>query len=175
MRSAEVPGWLSLVLVLSGCATVHEPAAPPPAAAAAAPVAAAATAASAPAPWPAEPAGFVDAGAQRGFDAARKALAAGRTEEAAFAQAHPELGGPHANLGLIYRHAGKLPDSAAELEKAVQAGPNRAVYFNQLGITYRQQGQFAKARAAYEQAIALDPGYAARVRAPAPAAPTPSP
>ena len=69
---------------------------------------------------------------------------------------NPELGGPHANLGLIYRQAGKLPESAAALERAVKASPEQPVYFNQLGITYRHQGQFAKARAAYERAIELD-------------------
>jgi tetratricopeptide (TPR) repeat protein len=104
--------------------------------------------------------------AQRAFDDARRALRAGRVEDAergfrALVQSNPELGGPHANLGLIYRQAGKLPESAAALEKATQASPDQALYFNQLGVTYRHQGQFAKAREAYERAIALDPGYAA--------------
>jgi Flp pilus assembly protein TadD len=108
----------------------------------------------------------VDPAAQRAFDDARSALAAGRADEAergfrVLAQSNPDLAGPHANLGLIYRRAGKLPEAVAALERAVQASPKRAVYLNQLGITYRQQGQFAKAREAYENAIALDPAYAA--------------
>src|SRR5574341_315627 len=46
----------------------------------------------------------VDAAEQRAFDEARRALRAGRSEEAergfrALAQANPELGGAHANLG----------------------------------------------------------------------------
>ena len=54
----------------------------------------------------------VDAAAQRGFDEARRALAAGQTAEAerrflALTQSNPELGGPHASLGLIYQQAGK--------------------------------------------------------------------
>jgi len=108
----------------------------------------------------------VQPAAQRAFDDARRALRAGRIEEAergfkAAAQIQPELGGPHANLGVIYRQANKLPQSATELELATKASPRQPVYFNQLGITYRQQGQFAKAREAYERAIELDANYAA--------------
>ncbi|HEY1391815.1 MAG TPA: tetratricopeptide repeat protein, partial [Methylibium sp.] len=76
-------------------------------------------------------------------------------------QSNPELGGPHANLGLIYGRAGKLPEAVAELEQATRLSPQQPQYFNQLGIAYRRQGQFAKAREAYERAIALDPNYAA--------------
>jgi tetratricopeptide (TPR) repeat protein len=104
--------------------------------------------------------------AQRAFDEALRALRAGRVDDAerslrALAQAYPELGGPHANLGLIYRQAGKLPEAIAALEKAIQASPQQPVYFNQLGVAYRQFGQFTKAREAYERAIALDANYAA--------------
>ena len=103
---------------------------------------------------------------QRAFDDASRALRSGRVDEAerayrALAQANPELGGPHANLGLIYRQAGKLAESASELEQAVKLSPRQPIFLNQLGVTYRQQGQFAKARDAYQKAIALDPGYAA--------------
>jgi Flp pilus assembly protein TadD len=104
--------------------------------------------------------------AVRAFDEALRALRAGRVDDAersfkALAQSHPELGGPHANLGLIHRQAGRLPEAVAALEKAVQASPRQPAYFNQLGIAYRQHGRFAQARAAYEQAIALDADYAA--------------
>jgi Flp pilus assembly protein TadD len=103
---------------------------------------------------------------RQAFERARRALQAGRVDEAerrfrALARSYPELGGPHANLGMIYRHAGKLSDAVAELEQAVRLSPRQPVFFNQLGITYRQQGQFRKARDAYERAIALDPNYAA--------------
>jgi len=105
---------------------------------------------------------------QRAFDAACQALRAGRTDEAergfqALAQSNPELGGPHANLGVIYRQAGKLPESMAALEQAVRVSPKQAAYFNQLGITYRQLGKFEQARESYETAITLDPGYAAPI------------
>jgi tetratricopeptide (TPR) repeat protein len=74
-------------------------------------------------------------------------------------QSNPELGGPHANLGVIYRNAGKLAESAAELEQAVKLNPRQPVFLNQLGITYRQLGQFEKAKAAYEQSIDANTEY----------------
>jgi Flp pilus assembly protein TadD len=116
----------------------------------------------------AEPETPVDPRAQAAFDTARRAMRAGRNDEAAaqlktLAQSNPELGGVHANLGLLYRQAGKLPEAVAALEKAVQASPKQPVFHNQLGITYRQHGQFVKARDAYERAIALDATYAAPV------------
>jgi len=102
---------------------------------------------------------------QRAFDDASRALRGGRVDEAerayrAIAQANPELGGPHANLGVIYRQAGKVDDAVRELETAVKLSPRQPIYLNQLGIAYRQQGQFAKARDAYQRALAQDPGYA---------------
>ncbi len=103
---------------------------------------------------------------RQAFDDAARALRAGRTDEAerafrALARASPELGGTHANLGVIYRQAGKLTEAAAEFEQAVELNPRQPIYFNQLGVTYRQQGRFEKAREAYEKAIALDANYAA--------------
>jgi tetratricopeptide (TPR) repeat protein len=101
----------------------------------------------------------------REFEYARRAMIAGRLDEAergflALTKSNPELGGTHANLGIIYRQKQKLDESVAALERAVKANPKQAVYFNQLGIAYRMVGQFAKAREAYEKAIALDPNYA---------------
>ena len=182
MRSAELASRFiaaALLLGATGCTTVMEPlkamrdaimptasaSAPAPSATASgrAPAPAAATAAvstAGPADVP------VSAESQRVFDDAARALRAGQSADAergfrSLAQVHPELGGPHANLGLIYRQAGKLPEAAAELETAVRLSPRQPVYWNQLGVTYRQLGQFAKAREAYEKAIALDPDYAA--------------
>jgi Flp pilus assembly protein TadD len=152
-------------------AEAAKPAEPTPAERAAAADKARAGAAPAPAaaaPEQAEPEVPVDARTQAAFDTARRAMRAGRNDEAerqlkALAQSNPELGGVHANLGLIYRQAGKLPEAVAAMEKAVQASPKQAVFHNQLGITYRQQGQFTKARDAYEKAIALDTAYASPV------------
>ncbi|HEY6512707.1 MAG TPA: tetratricopeptide repeat protein [Burkholderiaceae bacterium] len=120
------------------------------------------------APAQAEPEAPVDPRASAAFDTARRAMRAGRNDEAerqlkALAQSNPELGGVHANLGLLYRQAGKLPEAAAALEKAVQTSPRQAVFHNHLGIVYRQQGLFTKARDAYEKAIAIDASYASPV------------
>lgn len=171
MRSVESRGSALLaglaLLALSGCASVTEAvkkpveavqqaiaAVPTPAASAAA-----APAQAAPAPV------AVSADAQRAFDAAKAALRAGRTADAerAFrdlATRYPELGGAHANLGLILRNAGKHDESVAAMEKAVKASPSQPVFQNQLGLSLRHAGKFAKAREAYESAVALDPGYA---------------
>ncbi|HEV7912939.1 MAG TPA: tetratricopeptide repeat protein, partial [Albitalea sp.] len=114
----------------------------------------------------AEPERPVDPVVQKAYDDARRAMRAGRLDEEerglkALVKSNPELGGPHANLGVIYRQAGKPPEAVAELEAAVRANPQQPLYFNQLGVAYREQGQFGKAREAYERAIALDPNYAA--------------
>ncbi len=92
-------------------------------------------------------------------------LRAGRTADAerafvALAKSQPDLSGPHANLGVIYRQGGKLKEAVAELETAVKLNPRQPETLNQLGIAYRQNGQFAKAKEAYEQAIAVQPQYA---------------
>jgi tetratricopeptide (TPR) repeat protein len=102
---------------------------------------------------------------QRDFEVSRRALIGGRLDEAergflALTKSNPDLGGPYANLGIIYRQKQKLDESVAMLEQAVKANPKQAVYLNQLGIAYRMVGQFSKARDAYEKAIALDPNYA---------------
>lgn len=168
-RSVRFVALVACALAAAGCATVRQapPApAPQPAAEPAKPQAAAAPAApaAAPAPKKDEPPP-VDPAAVRAFDAARRALAAGRTAEAergfvALTKSHPDLAGPHANLGLIHRQAGRYAEAIAALERAVQLAPQRADLHNQLGITYRMAGRFAKARTAYERAIEADPNYA---------------
>lgn len=110
----------------------------------------------------------VAAEVQTQFERALQAQRAGRNDDAqrqwtALAQAHPELGGVHANLGLIHAQAGRTAEAIAALERAVQASPTQPRFFNALGIAYRSNGQFAKARAAYERALALDPNHAATV------------
>lgn len=176
MRSAERLLALLCVVALSGCASVdlREMVGMAPVAVAnpqdAKPEAAktnGAKPAEAPKPVADVPAP-VAPNVQRAYDDARRLLAAGRSAEAerafkTLAQAHPELGGPQANLGLIHRQAGRPAEAVAALEKAVEASPKQPVFFNQLGVAYREQGQFAKARAAYEEALELEPNYAAAV------------
>ena len=103
--------------------------------------------------------------AQRAFDAACAHLRAGRHADAEHGfrdviAKHPELGGAHANLGLILRNAGKHDESIAALEQAVKASPAQPLFHNQLAISYRHKGEFQKARDAYERALALDDSYA---------------
>lgn len=172
MRSADGLRLVALMAaaVLAGCASVPEvikkPVESVQQAVSAAPSPAATTALAVPAaPAPALAQAPVNAEAQRAFDAARNALRAGRTADAErgfrdLAAKHPELGGAHANLGLILRNAGKHEESVAALERATKASPNQPVYFNQLGVSYRHAGKFAKAREAYETALALEPNYA---------------
>jgi len=159
-------GAAALVLGAAGCATVNDGMSSIKSAVTPGTAALASTSSAAPtrpAPPPEAP---VNATTQRAFDDASRALRSGRVDEAervykSLAQANPDLGGPHANLGVIYRQNGKLAESASELEQAAKLNPRQPIYLNQLGITYRQQGQFAKARDAYQRALALDGAYAA--------------
>jgi len=170
MRSAErlrhTPARSALVLllaaVLAACAGVRGDG---PGAADAAKTAPA-PAASTPAQKPLIP--DLDNAVIDAFEGGLKALHEGRTADAekaftALTRSHPELGGPHANLGIVYRQGGRLEPAVAELELAVKCNPQQPVFWNQLGITYRQQGQFAKARDAYEHAMAIDPAYPAPI------------
>lgn len=148
-------------VALAGCATVSKPieAMQQAAAAIVAPAAPAGTAAEA------KPAAPVSAEVQAQFDRALQAQRAGRNDDAlrqwtALAQAHPELGGVHANIGVIHRAADRNADAVAALERAVQASPTQPRFFNELGIAYRSNGQFSKAQDAYERALALDANHA---------------
>lgn len=102
---------------------------------------------------------------QAQFERALQAQRAGRNDEAqrqwaALALAHPELGGVHANQGLMHAQAGRAAEAVAALERAVIASPTQPRFFNALGIAYRSNGQFAKAQEAYERALALDANHA---------------
>ncbi|HEV7574587.1 MAG TPA: tetratricopeptide repeat protein [Caldimonas sp.] len=173
MRSASVSSRLAalaLLLGAAGCSTVGSSidAVRDAVTPGTRPAGAAATAAPAAPVRPAPPVydSPVNPATQRAFDDASRALRSGRVDEAeraykALAQANPELGGPRANLGVIYRQSGKVNESVVELEQATKLSPRQPIYLNQLGIAYRQQGQFAKSRDAYQRALGLDPGYAA--------------
>jgi Flp pilus assembly protein TadD len=168
----------ALCAAISGCASVAPPKpAPEPQPAASAQSPAQSSAQSPAQSSPAQPTAGAGARAQetpsgispsvqRKFDAALDAMNAGHAEEAAktfqaLTRSNADLGGPHANLGIIYRQEGKQAEAVAEFEQAVRLNPQQPVFLNQLGISYRQQGKFAKAREAYEKAIALDPNYPA--------------
>jgi len=173
MRSVEHrAAWEVLAcMALAACATTPEPGA---ATGVKAPQAVVASAAPASAPESApvkavEPEVVVTPAAQRAFDDARRLMRAGRTDDAeraflALTKSDPDLAGPHANLGVIYRdHGNRFEPAVAELERAVKLSPRQAAFHNELGVAYRQAGQFDKARQAYEQALALDANFAPAV------------
>jgi tetratricopeptide (TPR) repeat protein len=74
-------------------------------------------------------------------------------------QSYPDLPGPYANLGLLYRNANQLPEAEASLAKATERAPWDAATWTEYGITLRQAGKFPAARAAYEKAIEANPSY----------------
>jgi tetratricopeptide (TPR) repeat protein len=99
------------------------------------------------------------------FQRAVVLMQAGNTAEAEleFQQlvaGYPQLAGPHANLGLLHRKAGRLEQAIASLRASVERNPASAVVWNELGVTLRLHGHFKEAAAAYERAINADPGYA---------------
>ena len=163
MRVLRIATLVSAVGALGACSSVPKPG--DLAERAAAVVGASVTAATnAMTPPPAA----VSAEVQAQFDRALQAHRGGRFDEAerlwrALAETHPELGGVHANLGLLLARAGRSADAVAALERAVQASPTQPRFHNELGIAYRNNGQFAKAKDAYERALALDASLAAAV------------
>jgi tetratricopeptide (TPR) repeat protein len=75
-------------------------------------------------------------------------------------QTYPDLPGPYANLGLLYRNANQLPEAEAAFQKATERAPWDAATWNEYGLTLRQAGKFPEARAAYERALQANPSYA---------------
>ena len=160
-RSSRALLAAALLISLAGCATVSKPIE-------AVQMSVAATMAPTPVVAEARPASMapIAADVQAQFERALQAQRGGRLDEAerqwrALALSHPELGGVHANLGLIQRGAGRTAEAVSSLERAVQLSPTQPRFFNELGIAYRAHGQFAQARTAYERALALDASYAA--------------
>ena len=179
MRSAErLPlalTALACAALLAGCGSVGMrlrdalpgASAPAPAASAASAPEAAASAIVASGPKPAST-GPIAPATQRAYDDALALMRAGHAADAergfrALTQSDPDLAGPHANLGLLARQAGRLPEAVTELEKATTLAPGLALAWNQLGLAYRQSGEFTKARDAYDHAISIDPNYASAV------------
>ena len=75
-------------------------------------------------------------------------------------QSYPDLPGPYANLGLLYRNANQLTEAEGAFQKATQLASWDAATWTEYGVTLRQAGKFAEARTAYEKALALNPNYA---------------
>jgi tetratricopeptide (TPR) repeat protein len=79
-------------------------------------------------------------------------------------QSYPELPGPYANLGILYRNANQLAEAEAALAKATERAPWDAQIWTEYGVTLRQAGKFREARAAYERALEANPSHAAAHR-----------
>jgi tetratricopeptide (TPR) repeat protein len=79
-------------------------------------------------------------------------------------QTYPELSGPYANLGILFRNSNQLADAESWLQKATEHAPWDAATWTEYGVTLRQAGKFSAARAAYEKALAANPAYAAAHR-----------
>jgi tetratricopeptide (TPR) repeat protein len=75
-------------------------------------------------------------------------------------QSYPELSGPYANLGILYRNANQLAEAEAALAKATERAPWDAQTWTEYGVTLRHAGKFQEARAAYEKALQVNPSYA---------------
>lgn len=94
-------------------------------------------------------------GLMRGADATQAIL-----EMQVVTQSYPDLPGPYANLGILYRNANQLGEAEAALAKATERAPWDAQTWTEYGVTLRQAGKFVEARAAYEKALAVNPSYA---------------
>ncbi len=75
-------------------------------------------------------------------------------------QSYPELSGPHANLGILYRNTNQLAEAEKSLAKATELSPWDAATWTEYGLTLRQAGKFPEARVAYEKALAANASYA---------------
>lgn len=77
----------------------------------------------------------------------------------AITKAHPELPGPHANLGMIYNSKGEFDKAEVALNQALALKPDLPEVYNQLGILHRNKGQFDKALQSYQEGLKLAPDH----------------
>jgi tetratricopeptide (TPR) repeat protein len=139
----------------------------PPAPPAPEPVAAAADPTTAPAPAPAPAAPVIPKPPARATSEFARALTLMRgdptqaiLEFQVLTQSYPDLPGPYANLGILYRNANQLSEAEAALAKAAERAPWDAQTWTEYGVTLRQAGKCPEARAAYEKALAANSSYA---------------
>jgi len=90
----------------------------------------------------------------------RGEVAAAAAELERITAAHPGLPGPHVNLAILHRRAGRNDDALAALETALSLDPNHPEANNELGIVLRERGEFDAAEAAYRRALDARPDYA---------------
>jgi tetratricopeptide (TPR) repeat protein len=95
---------------------------------------------------------------QSAYDSALSLMKAGKYEKAALkledlSRTDDERAGPYINLGIAYRHLGKLEEARQALKLATERRAGREIAWNELGLVYRRMGEFEKARDAYERSI----------------------
>jgi len=73
---------------------------------------------------------------------------------------HPNLAGPHANIGLIYYKQGKIKKATKSLNKAIQLNPRNPYAYNLLGIIKNDKGDFLSAEKYFLLAIKYKKDYA---------------
>lgn len=77
----------------------------------------------------------------------------------AMAGAHPELAGPHANLGMIYSAQGDFGKAEVAFNQALGLNPNLPEVYNQLAIIQRTKGAFDKALQNYQAGLKIAPDH----------------
>jgi tetratricopeptide (TPR) repeat protein len=63
----------------------------------------------------------------------------------------------HVRLGLLYGSQNRLPEAAAELEKAVALSPRSADWISELGMVYFREGNMDKAIDCFDRMLTIDP------------------
>ena len=76
-----------------------------------------------------------------------------------FAEDHPELAGPWANLGLISIKRNKLEKAEELLHKALKRNPDMPQAYNLLGFIEKSRNNIIKARDYYIKAVELKSNY----------------
>lgn len=71
----------------------------------------------------------------------------------------PKVSAPYIDLGISYRHLGKLKEAEKYLKKALELVPGHPVASNEYGFLLRKSGRFAEARKIYEKSLAAFPDY----------------
>ncbi len=75
----------------------------------------------------------------------------------AMTQTHPELAGPHANLGMIYNTQGESGKAEVAFNQALTLKSDMPEVYNQLAILQRNKGEFNKALQSYQAGLKVAP------------------
>ena len=70
---------------------------------------------------------------------------------------HPDLSGPHVNLGIVAWRQNKLDDAESEFKQAIKVNALNNDAYNQLGLLQREQGRFKDAEQTYLKALQVWP------------------